>query len=256
VIPLLYRLRRPVAALRMAANPNASPRTLLLHHSLAALFRARKHALPTVPASLHSLIDSAREGVRGMLGRPGCREALIDLRARVFQIPGREAQGLLLWEESVAAAVFAARIAQLRAAPAVSAFGGGLLHRAGEALALRMLARVELDFRMQLDAAARRDWCQSHGPELGQGLLRAWQVPAETASCALSWRQFSEFAALPGERSALYFGRLLATELISPAVCVPGAVEHTAAELGLPAEVLAEARLEAGRVRELLHAAD
>ena len=177
------------------------------------------------------------------------------LYARLFQIPGREAEGHELWEQSVAAAVFAGRLAQLLQAPIAAAFGGGLLHRTGEALALRMLARVELDHRMQLDAAGRRDWCASHGPELAQLLVRAWDVPPSTATCALSWRQLGEFGSLSGECSALYFGRLLATELLAPGRCVPGAIEATAADLGLAATALEAARAEGRTARELLRVA-
>ena len=236
----------------MASPSNAVARALMLQHSLTALFKARKHMLPAMPSTFATLLQSADDGVATILGKPGAREALIELYCRVFQIPGREAEGRELWEESVAAAVFAGRLAQLLGVPVAAAFGGGLLHRSGEALALRMLARVELDYRVQLDAVGRRDWCSSHGPELAQLLVRGWGVPAPTATCALSWRQFGEFASLSGECSALYFGRLLATELLTPGRCVPGAIEQTAEELGLADAVLEATRAEGLRARELL----
>ncbi len=249
---LLYGLQARVAASCMASSSNAVARALMLQHSLTALFKARKHMLPAVPATLAALLQSADGGIATILGRPGAREALLELYARVFQIAGREAEGHELWEESVAAAVFAARLAQLLQAPIAAAFGGGLLHRTGEALALRMLARVELDYRMQLDAVGRRDWCATRGPELAQLLVRGWDVPATAATCALGWRQFGEFASLSGECSALYFGRLLATELLTPGRCVPGAIEQTAAELGLADSALAATRAEGPRARELV----
>lgn len=236
----------------MASSSTAVARALMLQHSLTALFKARKHILPPTPATFAALLQSADGGVATILGKPAAREALIELYCRVFQIAGREAEGHELWEESVAAAVFAARLAQLLRAPIAAAFGGGLLHRSGEALALRMLARVELDYRMRLDGVTRRDWCSSRGPELAQLLVRGWDVPAATATCALGWRQFGEFASLSGECTALYFGRLLATELLTPDRCVPGAIAQTAAELGLPDAALAATRAEGPAARELL----
>jgi len=208
--------------------------------------------MPAMPTTLAALLQAADDGVTGILGRPGVREGLCDLHAELFRIPGRETEGRELWQESLAAAVFAAQLAQLRSGPVSAAFGGALLHRSGEALALRMLARVELDYRMQLDGPSRRDWCSSHGAELAQLLVRAWEVPAPVAACALGWRQFSEFASLSAECNALYFGRLLATELLAADRCVPGAIEQTAAELGLASADLAAARAAGGRARELI----
>jgi hypothetical protein len=46
------------------------------------------------------------------------------------------------------------------------------------------------------------------------------------------------------ESAALYFGRLFAIELLQPQFCVPGALDHAAADLGLGADLVAQVRKE------------
>ena len=237
-----------------AAVPETSPRTLLFRHALAAAFKARRQNVPPAPAGLESLFQAVPLGLPALLGRPGVKATLLEIRARVFQIPGREAEADASWQESLAAAVFATGVAELRQSSLAASFGGGLLHRAGEALALRMLGRVELEHRVRMDSASRRDWCAAHEYELADRLLRVWAAPTEVAACALSWRQFGEFAELPGEGTALYFGRLLALEMLHPDTCVPGALEYTASQLGFGGDVLGQLRTGATQARDLIQA--
>jgi len=235
---------------------SASSRALIFQQALAAACKARKQNLPAVPASMPVLFAEADKGPSQLLSRPDARQALNEIRARLFQAPGRDIEAQSAWHESVATAVFAARVAQLRGACVCVSFCGGLLHRAGEALALNTLARVELDHRLQLDSASRRDWCANNGPELAERLVRAWEVPAEVAACVVGWKRFGEFAQVSAESAALYFGRLFAVEVLHPQFCVPGAIDHAAAELGLAPDCVAQVRAEEPRVQDLIHALD
>lgn len=242
-------------------NPQApsievSTRSLVFQQALAAAFKARRQHVPPAPASLAALLDGLKHGVAGLLSRPGCRDALGETRARLFHVPGRDTEAQAWWHESIAAAVFAARAAELKAGSAVASFMGGLLHRAGESLALKILARTELDQRMKLDSASRREWCMSHGPELAERLVRTWNLAPEAAACTLGWMRFGEFAEASAESAALYFGRLFATELLQPQFCVPGAIDHAAADLGLDAAQVAAIRREEASARELIRALD
>jgi hypothetical protein len=239
-----------------APTPEVSTRSLVFQHALTAAFKARRQNLPSAPASLGALLDAAKDVSSGMLSRNGARDALGEIRARLFHAPGREAEAQASWHESVATAVFAARVAQLRGAAVAAAFCGGLLHRAGEALALKMLARVELEYRLKLDSVARRDWCAMNGHDLAERLVRAWGLSPEVGACVLGWKQFGEFTAVSEESAALYFGRLFAIELLQPQFCVPGALDHAAADLGLNAESLKLVRAQEGQVRELIRALD
>jgi hypothetical protein len=236
--------------------PSSEVSSRLLWHALAAAFKARRRSLPAAPASLAALLEASPSGVHGLLGRAGARQALGEIRARLFHAPGRQAEAQAWWHESLATAMLGARVAQLREASIPVAFCGGLLHRAGEALALKMLASVELEYRLKLDSAARRDWCGTHGYELSERLVRGWMLPPQIGACVLAWMRFGEFAEVSAESAALYFGRLFAVEVLQPAFCAPGAIDHAAADLGLSEDVVAQVRAEAPRVRELIRALD
>jgi len=242
-------------------NPQApaadvSPRSLVIRQALAAVFKARRQNLPPPPASLPALLDACREAAPGLLGKPGCRDALGEIRARLFNAPGRDAEAEACWHEGVATAVFAARVAQLKKASVGAAFIGGLLHRAGDALALKMLARVELDYRTKLDSSSRREWCTSHSQELLERLVRAWRLSPEIGACVVGWMRLGEFAEVSAESTAVYFGRFFAIELLQPQFCVPCALDHAAADLGLSADLLAQVRAEETQSRELIRALD
>ena len=237
-----------------APTSEASTRSLVFRQALAAAFKSRRQNLPPAPASLPALLAGCQTGVQGLLGRPGCRDALGEIRARLFHSPGRDAEAQTWWHEGVASAVFAVRVAQLKQASVPASFLGALLHRSGEALALKILARVELEYRMKLDSRSRRDWCTSHAPELAERLIRTWNLSAQAGECVLGWKQFGELTELSGEGAAVYFGRLFAIEFLQPQFCVPGALDHAAAELGLSADDVARIRQE--EARSLIRALD
>jgi len=225
-------------------KPGVSTRALVFRQALAAAFKSLRQSIPAAPDSLPALL-AAFEELSARDGLPArCREALAEIRARVFQIPGRDAEAQALWEEGLAGAVFAARVAHLKQASLAASFMGTLLHRAGEALALKILARVELEYRMKLDSASRREWCAGHSMELGERLMRRWNLPGPVAMPS------GDLAAATPESLAVYFGRLFAIELLQPEFCVPGALDHAAADLGLGADLVTQIRKE--DVRSLL----
>jgi hypothetical protein len=229
-------------------------RSLVFRQALAAELKARRQNPPSAPASLPLLLDACRSGVSGLASRPGCRDALSEIRSRLFHAPGRDIEAQTWWHEALATAVFAARVAELKQASIPASFLASLLHRSGEALALKILARVELDYRMKLDSSSRRDWCTTHSHDLIERLVRAWLLAPEIGSCVLGWMRFGEFAEVSGESAALYFGRLFAVELLQPDLCVPGALDHAAGEMGLSDALVAQVRGAAGLARELIQA--
>jgi hypothetical protein len=219
-----------------APRPELSTRALVFRQALAAAFKSLRQSIPAAPESLPALLAACDDVAA--LNRPDCRNALTEIRARLFQIPGRDAEAQAFWHEGLAGAVFAARVARLKQAPVASSFMGALLHRAGEALALKILARVELEYRMKLDSSSRREWCASHSEELGDRLTRKWSL-AQPASMPAG-----DLNAASPESRAVYFGRLFAIEMLQPDFCVPGALDHAAADLGLSADLVAQVRKE------------
>ena len=237
-----------------APSSEVSTRSLVLRQALAAAFKAHRQTLPAAPTALPALLDACREGVPSLVGKSGSREALRDIRARLFEVPGRDAEAQVWWNEALATAVFARRVAQLKQASVPASFLSAVLHRSGEVLALKMLARVELDYRMKLDSASRREWCTTHSQELLERLVRTWNLTPDIGACLLGWTRFAEFAKVSAESAALYFGRLFAIELLQPEFCVPGALDHAAADLGLAAELVTQVREESAAAKELIRA--
>ena len=166
-----------------------------------------------MPPALPELLQAVEQGTGALLARPAIREALEQIRASLFQIQGRDLEARAAWQESLACAIFAAGVARLRSASVSTVVCAGLLHRAGETLALKILARVELEYRMKLDGPARREWCATNSHELQERLTRAWPLPAAIGACLLGWNRFGEFTEVSPEGAAVYFGRLFAIEL-------------------------------------------
>ena len=194
-------------------RPEVSTRALVFRQALAAAFKSLRQSIPAAPESLPALLAACDE--ESSLSRSACREALTEIRARLFQISGRDAEAEALWQEGLAGAVFAARVARLQQAAVAASFMGALLHRAGESLALKILARVELEYRMKLDSGSCREWCAGHSAELGERLARKWNLPDQVALPA------GELEAASAESKAVYFGRLFAIELLQPEFCGP-----------------------------------
>jgi hypothetical protein len=239
-----------------AASPEVSTRLLVFRQAAVAALKA--HRLPTTPATLPALVSACADTYgagatsAGIVGRTAAREALADIRSRLFHAPGRDVEAQTWWHEALATAVFGARVAQLHQASIPTVFLAALLHRAGEALALKTLARIELDYRLKLDSSSRREWCSTNGPEMSERLVRCWDLAPEVGACVLSWTRFGECPEVSGESTALYFGRLFAVELLHPDLCVPGAIDHAAADLGLTPEAVTQTRAESARARELI----
>jgi hypothetical protein len=77
-------------------------------------------------------------------------------------------------------------------------------------------------------------------------------VPVSAAATAAEWRRLRDFPDAAADATAVYLGRLLAIELISPQFCAPGTVDGAAAELGLPADRLSGLRADATIARLLV----
>jgi hypothetical protein len=219
-----------------STRPEVSTRALVFRQALAAAFKSLRQSIPAAPESLPALLAACDQ--ESSLHRPECRDALREIRARLFQISGRDAEAEAFWQQGLAGAVFAARVARLNRAAVAASFMGALLYRAGDALALKILARVELEYRMKLDSGSRSEWCAGHSAELGERLRAKWNLPDPVALPG------DELEAASAESRAVYFGRLFAIELLQPQFCVPGALDHAAADLGLGADLVAAVRKE------------
>lgn len=170
---------------------------------------------------------------------------LASLARLLCTAPARSAELRALWNESLTTGATAWRLApHLNADPGTSAIAG-LLHRLGDILTIGAIGTLEHAARVRLDAASKADLCAEHGGELLERVVRAWGVPPRAAATAAEWRRLREFPDAAADATAVYLGRLLAIELISPQFCAPGALESAAGEVGLPAGRLSALRADA-----------
>jgi hypothetical protein len=228
----------------MSNRSNIAPQAALdARRVVAAELRERVRQLPPPP------FDWASFDVATALG-DGLR--LASLQRLLCTAPARSAELRGLWIESVMTAAFALRIAPDLGGQADTAAMAGLLHRLGDMLTIRALATVEHDAQVRLDSIGKADLCAELGVGLLDRSLRAWGVPVRAAATAAEWRRLRDFPDAAADATAVYFGRLLAIELIAPQFCAPGAVDAAAAEVGLPAGRLSELRADATIARLLV----
>jgi HD-like signal output (HDOD) protein len=215
---------------------------------VAAQLRERVRELP--PAPFDWATFAADTALSGETASPDLR--LAALQRVLCAGPARTAELRGLWNESVTTAAFAWRLAPDLGGDADTAAVAGLLHRLGDMLTIRALAAIEHAAQVRLDSIGKADLCAELGVGLLDRTLRAWGVPVRAAATAAEWRRLREFPDAAADATAVYLGRLLAIELISPQFCAPGALDGAAAEAGVSAERLSGLRTDATIARLLV----
>jgi len=226
----------------MSNHPSTAPQAALdARRVIAAGLRERLRELPASPFDWAGFDPAAALRAEG--GSPDLR--LVALQRLLCTSPARSAELRGLWTESVITAAFAMRVAPDFGGNADTAAIAGLLHRSGDMLTIRAIAALEHEARVRLDAVGKADLCAELGVGVLDRTLRAWGVPVRAATTAAEWRRLRDFPDAASDATAIWFGRLLALELISPQFCAPGAVDSAAREAGLPAERLSVLRVDA-----------
>jgi hypothetical protein len=221
-------LNRPTAALRD---------TLDTRHSISLQVREQL-AAPTP-----SPVDWSTFDATAALGTSGTADVRLAALGRLLcTAPARTAELRELWNECVATAAFALRLAPHLGGDARSSAIAGLLHRLGDLLTLRAIAAIEHGSQHRLDSATRSSLCLEHGGAQLERTLRAWNVPARAAATAVEWRRLHEFPGAAADAAAVYLARLFAIEWLTPQFCAPGVIESAAEEMGLDAASLSGLR--------------
>lgn len=228
------------------------PRELPQRQAVMTQFRLRLKSLPLPPSSLPELLASLDEGLAGVARSASPVAPISDLRYGLFHAPGREADSQGLWREAVATAAFASELAREQGASVGVAACGGLLHRVGEAFALRSLALAESENSVLIDTPSKSELCALHGRDIAERLVRDWALPPAIALCVLGWRRFGEFARVSPEAGAVYVGHILSAEMLHPYLTASGALEAASSELGMCSTAIARARARIEEVRELV----
>jgi HD-like signal output (HDOD) protein len=137
------------------------------------------------------------------------------LRGEVFVAPGHEPESEELWREAWLAALWAKEIARERRKHVESAFLAALMHRTGAALGLKILSRLELERRVDLDARTFGGLVVEFEPAFGRLLMNGWLLPKDVQDAAIEWRNYreSENSDLAG---TVHAAHLLATHTLHP----------------------------------------
>jgi HD-like signal output (HDOD) protein len=137
------------------------------------------------------------------------------LRGEVFVALGHEPESEELWREAWLASLWAKEIARERRKHVESAFLAALMHRTGAALALKILARFELEQRTVMDARTFGDLIVEFEPAFGRLLMNGWLLPKDVQDAATDWRNYrdSNHSDLAG---TVHAAHLLATHTLYP----------------------------------------
>ncbi len=198
-------------------------------------------------------IDSLPEAI-AWLGVVEARNVALaaTLRGELFCAPGHGPESEQLWREAWLASWWAKEIASLRRRPLESAFLAGLMHRCGAALALKTLARFELDRRTAMDARTFGNLLAEFEPACGHALLTQWRVSSEVRAAASEWQSYrtSQEAELAG---TVHAAHLLAEHTLYPLLLAEQAVlaSDVFGELGVFAEDRVAMLAQRDQVREL-----
>jgi hypothetical protein len=233
----------------MSNRPNTAPEAALdARRIIAAELRERVREVPPSPFEWATFDIGVALGAEG--ASPDLR--LAAMQRQLCTSPARSAELRGMWTESVITAAFAWRIAPELGGDARVAAVAGLLHRLGDILTVRAIAGIEHAAQVRIDAVGKSDLCAELGVGLLDRTLRAWGVPVRAAATAAEWRRLREFPDAAAEATAVFLGRLFATELVAPQFCAPGAVDAAAREAGLATGRLSGLRGDAAIARILL----
>lgn len=219
---------------------------------LLAALEAELARCPPKPSGIMACVAWLQEPAAQLTGRRMAIRALELLRDGMFNARGREAEMGLLWREALATACYARIIAGRMGVDAPQLTGAGLLHRVGEIAALRALALAEAASGQRLVGPVMQQIMEARTDELVSRVTRSWGLPGELRLTLLRWRDEQESLQRPQVVTLLMMAQALATELVHAATCTPGLVEVAQQSLGLPADLVTEARAQTQGIADLL----
>jgi len=224
--------------------------------ALVAAAQAVAAGLGARPAALRDIVDALATGaplpLRDTRGkrRAGTLQPSLDaLRTSVFAVDARERESRLLWRDALATAWTGAAIARLAGGSPGTAGLAGLLHRAGEALALRAVAVVEAADGSRLDAASLQAACASLEPDLTAALLKAWRLPPGVVAALQGWRRVGESGSVGADARAVHYGHAFASQVLFAEFPSPGLADQVEADLRLDRRETARLRASFGSLK-------
>jgi hypothetical protein len=240
-----FRTRATLEAFAAGTSAPEAPRVVAAFSS--ALLRS-----PSRPSGLAACVGYLQEDAAQIPGRQMGMRALQNLRGSLFNAPGRDAEMSLLWREALATACYARVVAVQSHFDAPLLTGAGLLHRAGEIVALRALAQAECDAGQRLVGPVMQEILNARDDELVARVTRCWMLPCELRLLILRWREEQDLARRPESVSLLTMAQAFATELVHAATCTPGLVAAASEAMKFPGTLVEKVRAAASGIEKLL----
>jgi len=185
-LPMLPEVATKVMTATQDDNCDAKKLSEMIHRDAALAGHVLRIAnsplyAPTVP------IVSLQQAV-SRLGMKKIREIalLVACQAKVFRVPGFDQKVRSLFRHCVAAAAYAQEIARMRRWNVEESFLCGLLHDAGKPVLLQLLADVQKEQRVGIEASLIEDVLDEMHPSVGARLVESWKLPerlVETIAC-------------------------------------------------------------------------
>jgi hypothetical protein len=219
---------------------------------VVAAFSAALLRSPSKPNGLAACVGYLQEDATVIPGRQMGVRALQNLRSTLFSAPGRDAEMALLWREALATACYARVVANLSRFDAPLLTGAGLLHRAGEIVALRALAQAEHEAGQRLIGPVMQQILNARDDELVARVTRCWMLPCELRLLILRWREEQDLVRRPEAVSLLTMAQAFATELVHSATCTPGLVDAASEVMKFPRVLVDSVRSATAGIEVLL----
>ncbi len=194
---------------------------------------ARPPALRDIVDALASGAPLPRRVLRFAHPAEGLQAALDAIFAGLYSVESHPRESRLQWRDALATAWIAAALARLTGGSPGTAGLAGLLHRVGEALALRAVVAVESAEGERFDPASRQGACAAFEPVSTAALLRAWRLPPGVSVAMQGWRRVGESRSQGAEARAVHFGHACASQLLFAEFPSPGLADQIGAELRL-----------------------
>jgi len=174
------------------------------------------------------------------------------LRGEVFRAPGHEPESEELWREAWLSGLWAKEIARERRKHVESSFLAALMHRAGAALALKVLSGFEVQQRTLMDAHSFAALVVEFEPAFGVMLMTQWRLPQDVQDGARHWRDHRN--ATHGDLACtVSAAHMLATHTLYPQLLCEDAVVESAVfeQLGIFPDRRSELLAKRDQVRSL-----
>jgi len=242
--------------LRQAPERGQDGKAEALLAALAAAAQIQAAALGPRPDALRDLVDALatvaplplRES-RGRRSADPLQAALDGLRAALYHVPARQRESRLAWRSALATGWTAAALARLAGGSPGTAGLAGLLHRAGEALALRAVSAVEEQERSMFDPASVQAACTALEPDLTTALLKAWRLPPGVAAAVQGWRRVGESGSVGADARAVYYAHAFASQVLFAEFPAPGLAGQVESDLRLDRRETARLRASFGPLK-------